>query len=259
LSRFRRCSDNGALQVTNVPRGTGALSEGELAMKSVGSWSGILGVISLLLAAILGCAQFSDFDHISQYVSEVYAVGTPYGRELRFFLLVPGGILVTLFGVLAPRQFPKSRLIGLGFLGVAIFYGISTVIGSVFPCDAGCTRDLSEPSSSYLIHLTAGMLTHSLVPPSLLMIGIAALKWRNGKLVVLSSVAVATLCFGCNFHLGADPTSVYAGLLQRIFEGSILCWILIVAFFMQKASHSFDHEIEARVMRSPLTQRRCPA
>ncbi len=223
-------------------------------MKPFASWSGILGVISLLLAAVLGYAQFSDFDHVSQYLSEMYAVGTPYGRELRFFLLVPGGVLITLFGLLAGMQYPESRLIRFGFTGIAISYGCATVVGSAFPCDAGCTRDLSEASSSYVIHLTAGMVTHLLVPPSLLLIGTAAWKWINGKAVALSSIAIGTLCLGCNVLLGDDPTSPYAGLFQRIFEGSILSWILIVAFSVPRSSSArlFDHDAGRRMVRGLL-------
>jgi hypothetical protein len=226
-------------------------------MKLLASWSGILGVISLLLAAVLGCAQFSEFDHMSQYLSEVYAVGTPYGRELRFFLLVPGGILIMLFGLLAGRELPESRLVGVGFLGIALFYGGSTVAGSVFPCDAGCTRDLGTPSASYVIHLMAGVFTHTLVPPSLVLIGIAARKWKDGKVVAFSGIAVGTLCFACNLVLGADPTSVYTGLFQRIFEGSILCWILIVAFFMQRSSAArlLDNTVGIDLRQASLRQR----
>src|SRR5690606_27780331 len=134
----------------------------------------------------------------------------------------------------------------------ALFYGVATVIGSVFPCDAGCSRELSAPSSSYVIHLVAGVSTHVLVPPSLLMIGIAARKWENGRLVAFASIAAGTLCLGCNQLLSADPLSVYAGLFQRIFEGSILCWIVLVSFFLQRsvAAH-VRQDIDARPLQGP--------
>jgi uncharacterized protein DUF998 len=221
------------------------------AMRLLASWSGIMGVTCLLLAAILGCAQFSEFNHMSQYLSELYAVGTPYGWELRFFLLVPGGILITLFGFLAGKEFPKSWLVRFGFAGVALFYGMSTIVGSAFPCDEGCTRELSSPSWPYIIHLSAGFLTHTLVPPSLLMIGIAARKWNNGRIVAVVTAALAAICFGCNLVLGADPLSEYAGLLQRIFEGAVVCWIALAAFFLQSsfADRSFERGVKIGMTR----------
>ena len=204
--------------------------------RSIAYWSGIIGVSCLLLAAVLGSAQFSDFDHTSQYLSELYAVGTPYGFELRFFLLVPGGIFIAVFGFLAEREFPRTWLARCGFLGVALFYGVSTIVGSVFPCDEACTRELSSPSWAYVIHLTAGILTYLLVPPSLLMIGIAAWRWSNAKIVALATCALGAISLVCNLVLSADPLSEYAGLVQRLFEGAVVCWISLVVFYFRAAT-----------------------
>ena len=62
-------------------------------MRSLAAWSGVVGVAASLVAAILGGLQFSDYSHLSNYLSEAYAVGTPYGAWLRFGLYVPSGLL----------------------------------------------------------------------------------------------------------------------------------------------------------------------
>jgi Protein of unknown function (DUF998) len=122
-------------------------------MRALASWSGILGVASSVLAAVLGGLQFPDYSHVSQYLSEAYAQETPYGPALRYALYVPSGILIALFGGLTTLRLARYRLISLGFLGVAIFYGISITVGSVFPCDAGCNKDLGPASWSHASHL----------------------------------------------------------------------------------------------------------
>jgi uncharacterized protein DUF998 len=205
-------------------------------MRSLASWSGILGVASSILAAALGGLQFSDYSHVSQYLSEAYAAGTPYGHLLRYFLLVPSGALIMVFGLLLGREFRHSRLLWLGFLGIAMFYGLSMAVGSVFPCDAGCNRELETPSWSHVIHLTSGALTHAFVPGSLLMIAFAARKQTGGNIIAGATFMAAAVCAVCNTFLAIDPLSPFAGLFQRGFEGSILCWIAIVAVAPRYAS-----------------------
>jgi hypothetical protein len=214
---------------------------GEIVVRSLASWCGIPGVAGSLLAAVLGGLQFSDYSHLSQYLSEAYAVGTPYGFALRYFLYVPSGILIALFALCARRELPRHGFIGLGFLGIAIFYGIAMVIGSVFPCDAGCNRDLSPSSWSHVIHLTSGAFTHMFVPGALLLIGCAARKRPDGPRIAVASLAAATLCFACNLVLGADPLWVYVGLVQRMFEGSVLCWVVFVALRLRPKAAAQQH------------------
>lgn len=205
-------------------------------MPSLASWSGILGVAGSILAAALGGLQLSDYSHVSQFLSEAYAVGTPYGQVLRYCLLVPSGALIVLFGLLLMREFRHSRLAWLGFLGIAIFYGLSMAVGSVFPCDAGCNKELETPSWSHVIHLASGALTHSLVPGCLLMIGLAARKQTGGNIIAGATFMTAAICAVCNTFLAIDPLSPFAGLFQRGFEGSVLCWIASVAIALRYAS-----------------------
>jgi hypothetical protein len=55
-------------------------------------WTGILGVTFFGVASVLGGFQLENYDPISQYISETYAVDTPYGKALRFFAYIPSGI-----------------------------------------------------------------------------------------------------------------------------------------------------------------------
>jgi hypothetical protein len=198
-------------------------------MRSLASWTGILGVASSILAAYLGGLQFADYSHVSQYLSEAYAAGTPYGHVLRYCLLVPSGALIMVFGLLLGRELRHSRLLWLGFVGIAMFYGLSMAVGSVFPCDAGCNRELQTPSWSHVIHLTSGACTHAFVPGRLLMIAFAARKSTGGNIIAYTTFMAAAVCAVCNTLLAIDPLSPLAGLFQRGFEGSILCWIAVVA------------------------------
>lgn len=104
-------------------------------------WSGLIGAALFIIASIAGGFQFEGYDPISQYISESYAIGTPYGKVLRFFGYIPSGILITIFAFSAARKFPTSNLTRIAFYGIGIFYGIATILVGIFPCDTGCNKE----------------------------------------------------------------------------------------------------------------------
>jgi Protein of unknown function (DUF998) len=153
------------------------------------TWFGLLGALFFISTAILGGLQFSDYSHKSQLISESYAIGTPYGLQLRYLGFLPSGTFIAAFAIYAARALPKSTFAKLGFAGLGVFYGIATIIVSLFPCDKGCDKELVDPSLSQLIHNLTGLLTYIIVPICLLILGIAARKWVNGKYVSYLGIA----------------------------------------------------------------------
>jgi len=197
------------------------------------SWFGLLGVIFFISAAILGGLQFSDYSHISQLISESYAIGTPYGLQLRYLGFLPSGLFIAAFAFYAARALPKSTFAKLGFVGLGVFYGIATIIVSLFPCDKGCDKELVDPSLSQLIHNLTGLLTYIIVPICLLILGIVARKWVNGKYVSYLGMACGLTAILFVGILSSDLHSKVVGLYQRIIEGSVLVWIVVCSFYLK--------------------------
>ncbi len=203
-----------------------------LRMNSIkASWFGILGVSLFTVATILGGLQIASYSHISQLISESYAIGTPYGIQLRYLFFFPSGLFIALFTYYAAKALPKSTLSNVGFAGMGVFYGFATIVVSIFPCDQGCNQNLIEPSLSQFIHNLAGLLTYTIVPFCLLILGIQARKWTNGKWVSYSGIAFALISIFFVGTLSSNTHSNFIGLYQRIIEGSILSWILICSFY----------------------------
>lgn len=200
---------------------------------------GFSGTFLFVSAAILGGLQFPNYSHLSQLISESYALGTPYGVYLRYFGFIPSGVCIGIFAFLSMKYLPMSNLAKIGFLGIGIFYGVGTILVSIFPCDKGCDKQLLDPSLPQIIHNLTGMLTYMMVPISLIIIGIAARKWANGKSVSIFGIIcglTAALFVGI---LSSDLQSKFAGLYQRIIEGSILTFILICSVYC-RALHQIN-------------------
>jgi hypothetical protein len=195
--------------------------------------TGILGVLFFVITTIIAGFLYPNYSHISQFISESYAVDASYANPLRFYGYIPSGIFFILFSYFASSKFPKSSLKTLSFLGIGIGYGLGTIICSIFNCDAGCNPEFINPSISQIIHNLTGMFTYLIVPFSILCFGITSRKWSNSFSLSNISFTVAVISFIFVLLLNINPN--YKGLIQRIIEGSILFWIVYVSFHTKKS------------------------
>ena len=196
-------------------------------------WFKLLGVLFFISSAILGGLQIPEYSHISQLVSESYAIGTSHGLQIRYLGFLPSGIFIAAFAFYAVKTLPKSTFTKLGFVGLGTFYGIATLIVSLFPCDKGCDKELVDPSLSQLIHNLTGLLTYIIVPICLLILGIVARKWIDGKYISYLGIFLGSTAILFVSILSADLHSKFVGLYQRIIEGSILAWIIVCSFYLK--------------------------
>ncbi len=196
---------------------------------------GILGVTLFVVASLLGGYLMENYDPMTQYISESMATGTAHSKALRYYGYIPAGLLLTVFAILAPRKFPKSIWITLGFLGFTLFYGIATLIVGFFPCDAGCNKELIDPSISQIIHNLTGALTYLFVPACMILIGIGLLKFKPYKRLSLLGIIGGIICF-LFVGLLSDPLTTYAGLFQRVIEVLFALWIVACAFYIKRGN-----------------------
>ncbi len=206
--------------------------------KTTTFWLGLLGAVLFIIPSVLGGFQFDDYSHISQFISESYAFGTPYGTYMRVLGYVPSGILITLFSFSVLKFIPKTTSTKIGLMGFGVFYGIGTIIVGLFPCDTGCNREFINPSISQIIHNLSGALTYVLVPICLIIIGFAAKNWSNGKALSKKSIICGAIAFVFSMLLTSEPNGNYIGLYQRLTEGSILFWLINFAFYIKNHNHA---------------------
>ncbi|HET8804695.1 MAG TPA: DUF998 domain-containing protein [Aequorivita sp.] len=188
---------------------------------------GIVGGVLFIATAIASGFQMEDYSHISQFISEAYAFGTTYGIYFRLAGYIPAGILLFFFGMNAYRFFEKSDRVKLGFIGFAVFYGLGTIMVSLFPCDEGCNKEFIQPSISQIIHNLLSVATYVIVPACLILIG-SGLK-KTKALLGNTSMVLGTISGLFALLLFSDHMSKFIGLYQRIVEASILIWIFLIA------------------------------
>lgn len=197
-------------------------------------WTGIIGASLFTLTTIISAFFHPNYNHLSQFISELYAVDAPNADFIRYAFYIPSGILLFLFGIFAIQEAPKSSLATLGFIGVGVSYGLGTVICGIFNCDAGCNPQFINPTLSQIIHNLTGFITYCTVPFAILIVAIASLKWKNANSFSYSSFAVAFVSFAFMLVLNANLESPYKGVIQRVIEGSILIWIVLASVHISK-------------------------
>ncbi|MEH6762425.1 MAG: DUF998 domain-containing protein [Maribacter arcticus] len=200
------------------------------------AYIGILGVSLFAIAAIIGPLLIADYSVVSQYISESFTSNTEYGSYLQYFGYVPSGILTTIFCFSVAKFLPSSRLIKAGFFGLAIFYGLGTILVGLFPCDAGCPTNILDSSTSQLIHNAMASLTYVFLPICIIAIGLGLRKFEDyGK---LSQIAMATGIISAIFIfvLFSNPESDYRGLLQRVIETSFITFTISTALKIRNSN-----------------------
>lgn len=187
---------------------------------------GILGSAFFVIASLLAGLIAENYDPVVQLISESMSEDRPYSKEIRYFGYIPSGILLMIFALAAPANMPQSKQIRLSFYGIALFYGLATITVGIFPCEAGCNKEMINPGLAQVIHNLSGLFTYIGMPLCLLLIGFGLKKVNTrGR---LSQVSIL-LGIGSAFFiltLFANPLSPYAGLMQRIIEGIFALWIV---------------------------------
>jgi len=191
---------------------------------------GVLGVSLLAASFFIGGLLIENYDIVSQFISESYAIDTEYGLLLRIFGYIPSSILITLFCFLAVKYFQPTILIKIGFYGIGIFYGVASLVTGIFPCDSGCNKELINPSFSQLTHNFAALLMYVFVPINIIITGIGLKRLANYNRLSIIAITSGIISILFVYLLFSDITSEFLGLYQRIIESVFIIWILTCAF-----------------------------
>lgn len=168
-----------------------------------------------------GATLKAEYNHVSQYISELNATGSDWSWQIGYMGFLPLGLLGLLL-LLAVA--PRARLNGISKVGcwLLIAEPVAYVGSAVAPCDLGCPSvgSFSQNAHNVLSVFTLLMTTLGLVFLSC-----------NSRLSAVQRVAwlvlAATFITLYVFALTPDLAQ-WRGLLQRFAEGILygcLCFI----------------------------------
>jgi hypothetical protein len=189
-------------------------------------------VVMALMVVVAG-AFTPGYSHLSQFISELGARGSPHEWVVRLAGFLPSGLLLLAFCRFAYAALPRSAGTTLGLIGLAL-YAAGYLVAAAYPCDLGCRPD--KPSASQLIHNAAGLLGYLLAPAFLATLARAARAWPNAGRVVFAGYASAAVALGGLLTL--SPASATAGLSQRALEFAVLAWVVFCGRYLARQAAS---------------------
>ena len=189
--------------------------------------TGLLGAVAVVLLTVVGGANFPNYSHASQFISELGADGAPNARLINLAGFLPAGVLITVFAFFAWRSLPRSGATTFGVVGLVLF-ALGYLVAAFFPCEGDCRP--AEPTLSQAIHNLFGLAGYLGAPLSLLLLGWQARRWPKARhLSVLGFIGAGFALLGLLF---LSPDFKYVGVAQRVLEGSVLVWIMACAFYL---------------------------
>ena len=195
---------------------------------------GIIGCLLFIITSIIGGYLYPNYNHISNLISETYAVDATYNHQLRYFGYIPSAIFTGIYLIYFNYKTPKSSLKTLGCFSILISYSLGTIICAIFNCDAGCNPDFINPSISQIIHNLTGFLTYLVMPFSMFLIGLEFKKIGDldfyKKCLVLFVISFVFFCILMNNH-----KSDYIGLIQRVIETTFILWFVFARNALKKS------------------------
>lgn len=194
--------------------------------------SAVLGTLAVFLLTVLGGAAFPNYSHASQFISELGARGAPNAQVINFAGFLPAGVLICTFALCAWRTLPRSRVTSLGFLGIALF-AAGYLVAAFFPCEGDCRP--AQPSASQAVHNLLGLAGYVTAPLALALLGWQARSWPKASHLFFAGFGCAGVALLGLLFL--SPDFEYVGIAQRLLEASVLSWVVLCAWYINRQRH----------------------
>lgn len=182
----------------------------------------VLSCAWLAVGVWVAGAMYPGYNHLSQFISELGATGSPVGAWVNWGVFFACEVPVLVFVWQAFRRLPRHGMLTAG-LALLALYALLLMAAAVFPCDFRCRAQV--PTTSHQIHMLTGISAYlfGLAGLLALSIGLGRMEQRKPRLAFVLPVA-SVLLLGVS---GTVPD--YAGLGQRLNEGLIYIWMIAVA------------------------------
>lgn len=197
---------------------------------SINAVAGVLGPIAFALSTIIFAAMRPEYDHMTQFISELGATGTPNAEGFNVFGFGLAGALITVFCFTLFRLLPASILARVGAALVTVF-GVGMLIVGIYSCDPGCIVISQEGR----IHDGVSAFMFTSVILGIFLVSLALRRqdgWRRHAIYsLITAIALVVLLV---IMLRSAETRTLSGMWQRLFLATLFTWIAATGIKLYK-------------------------
>jgi hypothetical protein len=175
---------------------------------------------------------WAGYNPLTQTSSELGATKAPT-MELQALNFAILGILTMIFafGLGVHNRSFRSTAILVGI------YGFGTLIVAGLPCDPGCSFKGTSPLQiAHSLDALVSFVVFAIAPLLFWRSSKALPPWTRSSTWSLRVAIVAIPLLGAYLGITVLSLSPYVGLLQRLFLGLLLAWMVMIAYKMARLS-----------------------
>jgi len=196
-------------------------------------WLAIASYCWLAGAVLIAGSIYPNYSHLSQFMSELGASGSPIGPYMNLLGFAITEILLLLSLAIAWKRLPKSPATMIGF-GLLLAYPILIGIAALSPCDFECRP--KDPTLSHTIHIITGLLAYLTA-----VLGLAILTWQQAERnnsALLKRVTFLLTPILLIMLMSLTPDNPIVGAVQRFAETIIYGWLILWLLSLAKDEKS---------------------
>ncbi|EAQ66096.1 Predicted membrane protein [Marinomonas sp. MED121] len=189
----------------------------------------ILSLVWFAGTIIIAGLYYPGYSHITQFISELGATGSPHGGYVNFLGFIPTEIFILAFVftcfLVAPKT--KKNLIGFSFI---VVYAVTLGISALYPCDFECRP--VEPTISHNIHMLSAFPGYLCGVISIFILSSGSSPSGQLNVFKFVSFTVGGTCIYAFLNL--DPNSPLVGVYQRSLDLMIYSWFIYFAYSLNQ-------------------------
>ena len=173
----------------------------------------ILSFLWFIATIVIGGLFYPDYNHISQFISELGATGSPYGNYVNYLGFMPAELFMFAFVFICFSVIPRTKANFIGLFFIAL-YGLTLSVASFYPCDYEC-RPI-DPTLSHNIHIFSAFPGYLSGIISMFFLSSGSSVWAKSQNFKIFSYVIGALCIYAFLNL--DPKSEFVGAVQRSLD-----------------------------------------
>lgn len=187
---------------------------------------GVAGPVLFAAVVVAAGTARGNYSHISNFVSELGATGTPYAGLMNYAGFLPTGLMLAAFGIGLAKVLPGRRVASLAAVLVMLF-GAGVAASGIASCDPGCPQ--TGGSVENAVHNAIAPVAFLCLIAGAGVLGVhfrSNRDWRSLSAYSLTSSVIA-LCFLVALAMSLDSREL-TGLWQRLLLFVLFLWCGVV-------------------------------